>query len=67
MIRSKLGIFNKQGDINSPKSPVFELIRAFIPDLHICKFKEDPIKTEGLMVMIRSKVGIFSKQGNINL
>ena len=28
-----------------------ELIPAFIPDLHICKFQEYPIKTEGLMVM----------------
>ena len=42
-----------------------ELIRAFIPDLHICKFQEDPVKTEGFMVMTRSETGIFSSQDSL--
>ena len=37
--------------INGSTLPVFELIRAFIPSLLICKFQEDMIKTEGAMVM----------------
>ena len=42
-----------------------EVIRAFIPDLHICKFQEEPIKTVGLMVMTRSETGIFSSQDSL--
>ena len=53
--------------INRPTSPVFELIQAFIPELHICKFQEDPIKTKGLKVMTRSEIGIFSNQGDISV
>ena len=43
-----------------------EFIRAFIPDLHICKFQDDPIKTEGPMVMTRSETG-FSAVNEHNL
>ena len=42
-----------------------EFIRAFIPDLHICKFQDDPIKTEGLIVVTRSVTGIFSGQDSL--
>ena len=34
--------------INRQTPPVFELIQAFIPDLHKCKFQEDPLETYGL-------------------
>ena len=44
---------------------IAEFIRAFIPDLHICKFQEDPIKTEGLMVMTKSETDIFSSQDSL--
>ena len=53
--------------INMQTSPVFKLITAFIPSLLICKFWEDMIKTEGLMLMSRSKIGVFSNQGGIIL
>ena len=53
-----------QGSINTVIN-ILEFIQAFIPDLHICKFQEDPIKTEWPMVMTRSETGIFSSQGDI--
>ena len=34
-----------QGSMNTVIN-ILEFILAFIPDLHICKFQEDPIKTE---------------------
>ena len=53
--------------IKRPTSPVFELIRAFIPSLLICKFQEDLIKTEEVMQMTTSKTGNFSNEGDITL
>ena len=37
--------------IDISTSQVFELIRAFIPSLIICKFQEDMIKIEGAMLI----------------
>lgn len=57
MTRSKINIFSdKKGHnsmINMRTSSVFELIRAFIPRLLLCKFQEDLIKTKGLVLMTR--------------
>ena len=59
----KLRIYdNDRTGLHNSLINIPEFIRAFILDLHICIFQEDPIKTEGLMVMTRSEIGIFSSQ-----
>ena len=45
----------------------FELVRVFIHVHLICKFQEDPIKTEQVMMMTKSNRGFFSNQKNVIL
>ena len=49
--------------INDLIWPVFELTRDFIDVYLICKFCEDLIKTELVMLMTKSNRGFFSNQG----
>ena len=53
--------------INDPIWPDFKLIRDFIHVHLICKFQEDLIKTEWVMLMTKSNRGLFSNQGDISL
>ena len=53
--------------INNLIWTVFEFIQNFIHVHLTCKFQEDPIKTEWVMLMIRSNKGFFNNQGNVSL
>ena len=43
----------------------FKFIQDFIYVHVICKFKDDPIKTEWVMLMIKSNIGFSNNQGDV--
>ena len=53
---------------NSSIWPKIELVRDFMPDLVTCKFKEDPIKNEGVRAVTTfshcKSMGAFGCRGN---
>ena len=53
--------------INDPIQTVFELIWDFIHVPLNCKFHEDPIKTEQVMLMLKSNRDFFSNHGDVTL
>ena len=70
MTKSNIGFFVYQGDITEINNliwPVLELIQDFIHAPLICKFQEDPVKIEQVMLMTKSNRGFFSNQGDITL
>ena len=72
MTKSNRGFSSNQGDIpllksNNPIWPIFKLDQDFIHVHLICKFQEQPIKTEWLMQMTKSNRGFFSNHGDIPL
>ena len=52
---------------SKPIWPVFEMIWDFIHVHLFCKFQEEPIKTEWVMLMTKSNRGFSSNQGNVTL
>ena len=53
--------------INDPIWPEFKFIRGFIHVHLICKFQEDPIRTEQVMLRTKSNRCFFSIQGDVTL
>ena len=51
--------------INDPIRPVFGTVQDFIHVQLICKFQEDLIKAEWLMLMTKSNRSFFSNQGDV--
>ena len=49
--------------INDPIWPIFDLVRDFIHVHLICKFQENLIKNEWLMLMIKSNRGFSAIKG----
>ena len=56
----------RNSKINNQTWPGFELIQYSIHVHPICKFQEDPIKIEPVMLMT-VKLRLFSNQGNVTL
>ena len=52
--------------INDPIWPDFDFIRDFMDAHLICKFQDDLIKTE-LVMMTNSNRGFFSNQGEVTM
>ena len=71
MTKSNKCFFQQSRELNSknndPVWPVFEPIRDFIHAHIICKFQEDPLKTEWIALITMSNRGFFSNQGDVNL
>ena len=46
---------------------VFKFIQDFIHVHFICRFHDDPIKTEQVMLMIKSNIDFFINQADVTL
>ena len=58
---------NSKIHVNDPIQPVFELVRDFILIHSICKFQENPIKTERSMLISKPIRCFFSNQGEVKI
>ena len=70
MTKSNRGFFSNQGDATLRqmiRSRRVQLIRNFTYVHLICKFQEDPIKPELVMLMTKSNRGFFRNQGGAAL